>query len=522
MGSTGRTTKEATGFIGPPQRNCLGLNCDPDHLLASRDLPENSIQDMATNTDPWICVFGSNLFHQLDPDDTRTNLTKKIIHPRQLEGTRILKDGTSVVEVLHVTDSQTLVYYNKSAETVLRIKLSRTLGLRRGESIVKLEGYTGPTRSYSLYLTFNRSSKTMAWNEQNPRLSCNGWYNQFNKFKATNESREKIKRHVPSDPARYQALTISDNGEVLAALSPEFSRTLEPQNGCSAHRLELWPSLQELMDFLLDINRQPGSKTRLIYLKDPPAGETEIRLSSGASHFLIMTHTPSTKENCDYSSTLYTFGDNRFGQLGIGTRSVSVTEPQKIENLPALIKIDCGLFHSVAVGQDGELYTFGHNRKGQCGVGSSEIDTSTPVLVDLGGNGEAGDIIDVIDACCGSEHTAVLTSSGVWLAGCNTLGQLGMGDLVSRFEFHRNENITIAGNHPSEPAAWKIQTGRWSTYVWKNLDFEFQERMERIQICIADINQNGRVFRGKVNMEQMEDISWQEVAEGHIKIASDN
>ncbi|KAH9472664.1 hypothetical protein Pst134EA_003268 [Puccinia striiformis f. sp. tritici] len=469
MGSTGRTTKEATGFIGPPQRNCLGLNCDPDHLLASRDLPENSIQDMATNTDPWICVFGSNLFHQLDPDDTRTNLTKKIIHPRQLEGTRILKDGTSVVEVLHVTDSQTLVYYNKSGGNSAS-----------GSSYLELWGFDEENQSSSLKDIRDRLDPThyishsidqvkqwLGTNKILGYLATDGTINSIN-FKATNESREKIKRHVPSDPARYQALTISDNGEVLAALSPEFSRTLEPQNGCSAHRLELWPSLQELMDFLLDINRQPGSKTRLIYLKDPPAGETEIRLSSGASHFLIMTHTPSTKENCDYSSTLYTFGDNRFGQLGIGTRSVSVTEPQKIENLPALIKIDCGLFHSVAVGQDGELYTFGHNRKGQCGVGSSEIDTSTPVLVDLGGNGEAGDIIDVIDACCGSEHTAVLTSSGVWLAGCNTLGQLGMGDLVSRFEFHRNENITIAGNHPSEPAAWKIQTGRWSTYVWKN------------------------------------------------------
>ncbi|OAV93416.1 hypothetical protein PTTG_01585 [Puccinia triticina 1-1 BBBD Race 1] len=320
---------------------------------------------MAARTEPWVCVFGSNLFHQLDPDD-RTNSTKKIGHPRNLKDTRI-----------------------------------------------------------------------------------------------------------PSNSPRYQAVTISDNGEVLAALSAEGSRTFDLKTEKQlSHHLELWPGFQELLDFCHD-GVKPNSNPKSIKLESSLLGQTEIQLSSGASHFLILTHTPSTlnhrpeNDDPDYHSTLYTFGDNRFGQLGIGSRSVSVDEPQRIENLPALSSIDCGLFHSLALGKGGELYTFGHNRKGQCGVGSSKIDTTTPILIDLGGNGEAGDIIDVIDARCGSEHTVVLASSGVWVTGSNALGQLGMKHSGSHFEFQRNKNVPTE-YHENMSTALNIQTGRWNTLVWRN------------------------------------------------------
>jgi hypothetical protein len=241
-----------------------------------------------------------------------------------------------------------------------------------------------------------------------------------------NQNTEPSTESSPRGSARYQAVTISDNGEVLAAVLDHESTGTSTENQ-STHRLELWPSFQELLDFCLKGVRT-HSNPKSIGLDSHPSGEeTEIQLSSGASHFLILTHTPSSgsikgAEDPDYHSTLYAFGDNRFGQLGVGSRSIAIDEPQKIENLPALSTIDCGLFHSLALGRDGELYTFGHNRKGQCGVrSSSTIDTTTPVLVDLGGNGEAGEIIDVIDARCGSEHTVVLTSSGVWLAGSSEL-----------------------------------------------------------------------------------------------------
>jgi hypothetical protein len=56
-----------------------------------------------------VWVFGSNLFNQLDPDD-RTNAQKKITKPRDLIRKERLKDAISF-DILHVTDSQTLVKY---------------------------------------------------------------------------------------------------------------------------------------------------------------------------------------------------------------------------------------------------------------------------------------------------------------------------------------------------------------------------------------------------------------------------
>ncbi|EFP92895.2 uncharacterized protein PGTG_18813 [Puccinia graminis f. sp. tritici CRL 75-36-700-3] len=429
-----------------------------------------------TSTEPWVCVFGSNLFYQSDPDEDRTRSSttkKKIIHPRKLKQTRITKDARSTsvvgVEILHVTDSQTLVHYQQVDENTPE---SCT-------SYLEIWGFDEENQSTEVKTLSNNCLTSHPLDQVKKwlgRTKILGYLARDGTINPINMNTPASTGSPTRNSARYQAVTISHNGEVLAAvLDHESTRT--PSNlkteDQSTHRLELWSSFQELLDFCLKGVRT-NSNPKSISLDSHPSGEeTEIQLSSGASHFLILTHTPSTgsikgAEDPDYHSTLHAFGDNRFGQLGIGSRSIAINEPQMIENLPALSTIDCGLFHSVALGRDGELYTFGHNRKGQCGVGSSStIDTTTPILVDIGGNGEAGEIIDVIDARCGSEHTVVLTSSGVWLAGSNALGQLGMEDASSQFEFQKNEHITM-GDHASTTAGWKIQAGRWNTFVWTN------------------------------------------------------
>ena len=65
---------------------------------------------------------------------------------------------------------------------------------------------------------------------------------------------------------------------------------------------------------------------------------------------------------------LYTFGSNRYGALGIGSDSEKKsTEPRKVsffaERNLRVKKVCLGLFHSVALTEDGEVFTWGQGRR---------------------------------------------------------------------------------------------------------------------------------------------------------------
>lgn len=80
--------------------------------------------------------------------------------------------------------------------------------------------------------------------------------------------------------------------------------------------------------------------------------------------------------------------------------------------------------HSVALMQDGSIYTWGQNNKGQLGVGD-RIDHYEPVAVST--------IADVKQIKVGEGFSIALTQSGeVYSWGVNNLGQLGMGDTQLR------------------------------------------------------------------------------------------
>ncbi|KNZ57854.1 hypothetical protein VP01_2056g3 [Puccinia sorghi] len=338
-------------------------------------------------------AFGSNLFNQLDPDENNNNNKKKKI-------ANLLKHFPNNLiksfHVLHLADSQTLVQYTTNEEPE--------------QACLEIWGFNedAPMKHRQRVADGALSHPLDQIQEWHGRTTIVGYLSRdgtLRPFAMSSHDEEK-----PAAPGinipRYRTLTISDNGQVLAAPLDASS------SSHTHHSFQLWSSFHELL--------MPGAKPIRSFNLIASAGETEIQLSSGAAHFLILTHTPIAVDG-EYHSSVYGFGDNRFGQIGIGTRSAWVEEPQKLETLEGTMRIDCGLLHSVAVGGDGTLYTFGDNRKGQCGVVDSNantpLDTAAPVLVDLGGNGQAGTIIDVRDARCGSQHTAALAHNGLWLTG---------------------------------------------------------------------------------------------------------
>lgn len=221
----------------------------------------------------------------------------------------------------------------------------------------------------------------------------------------------------------YQDASISGTGQVLVALAPQALDQAKRGQHDKTLRwdFELWPSFESLVSETSNPIPQPDLRFSISNL-DLTLAEVELR--SGAGHFLILISNRNSTHPSGYQSLVYGIGDNRFGQLGLGFHSGWVGTPQAIEGLEAVTSIDCGAFHSLALGLDHALYTFGHNRHGQCGVGKAAVDLSLPTLIDIGGAGEAGCVVDVLEARCGSEHTIALTSQGIWVTGSSKWNRL--------------------------------------------------------------------------------------------------
>jgi alpha-tubulin suppressor-like RCC1 family protein len=122
-------------------------------------------------------------------------------------------------------------------------------------------------------------------------------------------------------------------------------------------------------------------------------------------------------------NAVYTCGSNNYGQLGIGQKIDKCPSPTLLESLKDVIDVACGWNFSVALTKDGRLFTWGRNNYGQLGISSFE-DQFTPQLVPS--------IIHshrVISITCGSEHTLALTDASTVLTwGWSEHGQLGHGD----------------------------------------------------------------------------------------------
>jgi alpha-tubulin suppressor-like RCC1 family protein len=122
---------------------------------------------------------------------------------------------------------------------------------------------------------------------------------------------------------------------------------------------------------------------------------------------------------------LYTWGYNKYGQLGDGTTTNSKV-PLRL-SLPGGVKptaIAGGYYHSLAIGNDGKLYAWGINYSGQLGNGTTTGTNanSNPVLVNL----PAGVTPNTIAA--GYNHSLATGSDGKLYAwGYNVFGQLGNG-----------------------------------------------------------------------------------------------
>lgn len=137
-------------------------------------------------------------------------------------------------------------------------------------------------------------------------------------------------------------------------------------------------------------------------------------VSGGASNSIALQN----------NGTVWSWGDNTHGQVGDGTSLVRYS-PVVVAGLPEVKAISTGMYHNVAVDANGNVWSWGGNFWGQLGDGTIQ-NRSRPVRVS--GISEA-----VSDVSAGSDFNVVLAASGkVWSWGSNSKGQLGDGTTAQR------------------------------------------------------------------------------------------
>jgi alpha-tubulin suppressor-like RCC1 family protein len=143
-------------------------------------------------------------------------------------------------------------------------------------------------------------------------------------------------------------------------------------------------------------------------------------------------HVMALKED----GTVWAWGCNDDGQLGDGTTTwrstpVQVKGPGGVGFLGDVTAVAAGYGHTAAPKADGTVWAWGRNGTGQLGDGTTTW-RSTPVQV-LGPGG-AETLNNVIAVAAGRYHTVALKNDGaVWAWGDNIRGQLGDGTTTDRW-----------------------------------------------------------------------------------------
>ncbi|KAJ2786941.1 hypothetical protein GGI15_001102 [Coemansia interrupta] len=199
-------------------------------------------------------------------------------------------------------------------------------------------------------------------------------------------------------------------------------------------RVYAWGSGQQgqLGRLVLERRRTHGLRPERLRLQHVQA------IGCGAYHSFAVTR----------DGAVYAWGLNNFFQLGLDASDASgaevVHEPTRVAALAdkRVVQISGGEHHSMALGADGTLYSFGRSDSHQTGLPFATLveDTARMQLAGEGGDASAHkkaitrptaieSLGDVAGFACGSNHTLALTRKGEAYAwGYGEMLQLGNGE----------------------------------------------------------------------------------------------
>ncbi|KAL5725775.1 HECT-type E3 ubiquitin transferase [Ranunculus cassubicifolius] len=169
------------------------------------------------------------------------------------------------------------------------------------------------------------------------------------------------------------------------------------------------------------------------------------QVSCGSDHVVALSE----------DGLLQAWGYNEYGQLGRGFTCEGLQGARVLnayakflDEAPEVVKINqvsCGEYHTAAISENGEVYTWGLGTMGQLGhcslqYGDKELLPRRVVALDG---------IDMKTVACGGVHTCVVTPDGALYAwGGGQAGQLGLGPQNGFFSCVPNESQTLLRNIP--------------------------------------------------------------------------
>ena len=173
---------------------------------------------------------------------------------------------------------------------------------------------------------------------------------------------------------------------------------------------------------IVEVSEKVDSRWFKVLKGDPveEIGEIEKVYDGFGSYYIINTN-----------GEIYAWGDNQFGQLGIGNKENQIN-PVKISGLTNIEKIYIEDGSTFAKTKNGEVYAWGFNYFGQLGIGN-EQNQSTPVKI----NG----MVKVEELYIGGSSNFAKTNDGeIYAWGVNWDGELGIGN-----EQNQSTPVKIAG-----------------------------------------------------------------------------
>ena len=180
----------------------------------------------------------------------------------------------------------------------------------------------------------------------------------------------------------------------------------------------------------------------------PLDGSRLVEVACGRKHTVVL----------DDKGRIWTFGDNKYGQLGRALLDGSQHDP-----IPALVVlggngnqdwtvtgIACGWSHTLVTARSAQdasaIFAWGRNDKGQLGTGSDEHVTIPRQTFDSRQE-------DFVTIACGSESSVVVDRADtIWTSGWNEHGNLASNSTQDSFVFSKATGapITMPPGYPDE------------------------------------------------------------------------
>lgn len=162
----------------------------------------------------------------------------------------------------------------------------------------------------------------------------------------------------------------------------------------------------------LNTSGQVGTGTSdVLYLKPAPAGDASdwAGISVGGAFSCARNE----------SKRIFCWGTNSLGQLADGTLTAKLSPTPIVGGYSDWVSMDAGATHACAIRENGEMYCWGSNNRGQVGDGTTN-NQSAPTLVSGAG--------PWLSVSSGSEFScAIRDDHTLWCWGLNSSRQLGNG-----------------------------------------------------------------------------------------------